>query len=378
MKPKRQGGSASLAGLPFAVLAQSVPRSEAGAPDAGPRDQIWQILDQLDEGVLLVDESLRPLLANEAARSMLGLRSRTLPQRIPSEEIVRLAARSLDYAQPEEETIDLWFPARSTLKVRLVPLEGGGAVVTMRDVTEELLAQRVRKEFVSHASHELKSPVASMQALAEAIGKAVVDDPATAARFATRLATESDRLGRLVADLLDLSRLEDPGRAPLEPADLTEIVRCEVETYRPQAMAKQIDVSMRLEPDVRVLGDGQQLGSMIRNLLDNAIRYTSEDGHVVVQLAAADARAELEVADDGMGISREAQARIFERFYRVDRARSRDRGGTGLGLAIVKHVAELHGGTVTVRSDLGQGSVFVVSLPLAIDDHAPAQDGTLP
>ncbi|MPZ15381.1 MAG: hypothetical protein GEU73_13315, partial [Chloroflexi bacterium] len=219
-------------------------------------------------------------------------------------------------------------------------------------------------------------PVASMQALSEAIGKAVIDDPETAARFATRLATESDRLGRLVADLLDLSRLEDPGRAALEPTDLTEIARSEVETYRPQATAKRIDISMRLEPDVRVLGDGQQLGSMIRNLLDNAIRYTSEDGHVVVQLATADGRAELEVADDGMGISREAQARIFERFYRVDRARSRDRGGTGLGLAIVKHVAELHRGTVAVRSELGQGSVFVVSLPLALEDHPPADDGT--
>jgi signal transduction histidine kinase len=377
MKPIKHRGSASLAGLPLALLALSLARSETGTPDDAPRDQIWQILDHLGEGVMLVDATLRPILANEAARSMLGLRSRVLPQRIPSDEIVRLAARSLDYTQPQDDTIDLWFPMRSTLKVRIAPLDDGGAVIALRDITEELLAQRVRKEFVSHASHELKSPVASMQALAEAISQAVVDDPETAGRFATRLAIESERLGRLVADLLDLSRLEDPAHGPLEPVDLSEIARSEVGTCLAEAEAKRIDVSMRVEPDVWVPGDAQQLGSMIRNLLDNAIRYTSENGHVVVQLATRDDRAELEVADDGMGIAREAQARVFERFYRVDRARSRDRGGTGLGLAIVKHVTELHEGTVAVRSDLGKGSVFVVSLPLAIEHDPAAVDGTV-
>lgn len=377
MKPIKHRGSASLAGLPLALLALSLARSETGTPDDAPRDQIWQILDHLGEGVMLVDATLRPILANEAARSMLGLRSRVLPQRIPSDEIVRLAARSLDYTQPQDDTIDLWFPMRSTLKVRIAPLDDGGAVIALRDITEELLAQRVRKEFVSHASHELKSPVASMQALAEAISQAVVDDPETAGRFATRLAIESERLGRLVADLLDLSRLEDPAHGPLEPVDLSEIARSEVGTCLAEAEAKRIDVSMRVEPDVWVPGDAQQLGSMIRNLLDNAIRYTSENGHVVVQLATRDDRAQLEVADDGMGIAREAQARVFERFYRVDRARSRDRGGTGLGLAIVKHVTELHEGTVAVRSDLGKGSVFVVSLPLAIEHVPPAVDGTV-
>jgi signal transduction histidine kinase len=377
MKPIKHGGSASLAGLPLALLALSLARSETRTPDDAPRDQIWQILDHLGEGVILVDATLRPILANEAARSMLGLRSRVLPQRIPSDEIVRLAARSLDYTQPQEDTIDLWFPMRSTLKVRIAPLEDGGAVIALRDITEELLAQRVRKEFVSHASHELKSPVASMQALAEAISQAVVDDPETASRFATRLAIESERLGRLVADLLDLSRLEDPAQGPLEPVDLSEITQSEVGTCRAEAEAKRVDVSMRVEPNIWVPGDAQQLGSMIRNLLDNAIRYTPENGHVVVQLAARDDRAELEVADDGMGIARDAQARVFERFYRVDRARSRDRGGTGLGLAIVKHVTELHEGTVAVRSDLGKGSVFVVSLPLAIEDDPPAADGTV-
>jgi len=363
MRPIRNIGNASLAGLPLFLLALSVGRPRTGDPHADPRDQIWEILDHLGEGVLLVDDGLRPTLANGAARSLLGLRADTLPALIPSEEIVVLADRSVRGGTPEQGTVELWFPQRSTLDVKVAPMRSGGVVITLRDVTDEHLAQRVRKEFVSHASHELKSPVASMQTLAEAIGRAVADDPDSAARFAVRLAAESERVGRLIADLLDLSRLEDPVRAPMEKVDLAEVIRNEMEACRPQAEVKGIRLSSHLEDGPPVAGDAQQLGSMVRNLLDNAIRYTSPGGGVDCTLSAEGDVVGLRVADDGMGIAREAQSRVFERFYRVDRARSRDRGGTGLGLAIVKHVAELHGGSVAVESELGRGSTFTVSLP---------------
>jgi signal transduction histidine kinase len=362
--------SSGLIGLPLFLLALAVRPGSREDAEGGDRDQIWEILDRLGEGVVLVADDLRPVLANSAARSMLGFRPDALPPRVPSEDIVRLAAEALDQARERGATLDLWFPARSTLEVRVVPLESGGAVIALRDVTEEQLAQRVRKEFVAHASHELKSPVASLQALAEAIGQAVEDDPASAARFAERMAAESERLGRLVSDLLDLSRLEDPTRASEDPVDLSAAAGDEVRASRVDAQAKNIKLVSHIDAGIWVRGDEQQIGLMIRNLLDNAIRYTSEGGEVEIVVTAGRESAELRVADNGIGIPRESQARVFERFYRVDRARSRGRGGTGLGLAIVKHVAELHGGTVTVTSDLGQGSTFAVRLPLLVGTAA--------
>jgi signal transduction histidine kinase len=365
MRAKRDLPGVGAASLSLALIALSLARP-GSRDDSDPtgHDRAWEILDHLGEGVLLVDEALRPVLANAAARRLLGFRKGPLPPRVPSEEILRLAGECLDQQVEKEATLDLWFPARSTLSVRAVPMDTGGAIVALRDVTEELLAQRVRKEFVAHASHELKSPVASLQALAEAIGQAVGDDPQAAAKFAERLATESERLGRLISDLLDLSRLEDPMQTPDIPVDLSALARSEVESCRPDAQAKDIALEADLEDDVWVRGDEQQLRLLVRNLLDNAIRYTQERGNVEISVKRWDDKGEIRVSDDGIGIAREAQGRIFERFYRVDRARSRDRGGTGLGLAIVKHVAELHGGNVSVTSALGEGSHFVAHLPL--------------
>lgn len=328
------------------------------------------ILDRLNEGVVLLDERLRPVLFNCAAGRILGFRGEGLPTRLPAEEVVVVARQARDRNAEVEDLLSLWFPKRSTIKARAIPTVDG-VLVVLEDVTEELLSQQVRREFVAHASHELKSPVASLQALAEAVHQASEDDPQAVGRFSYKMVAEATRLGRLISDLLDLSRLEEPGGVPDEPANLSRVAVRQLGQVRVSAQSKNMELRSDIQPGVWVRGDEQQLALMIRNLLENAIRYTPEGGKVIVEVTHVGDHAILSVTDTGMGIPLEAQARVFERFYRVDKARSRDRGGTGLGLAIVKHVAELHGGDVSVRSQLGEGSTFTTRLP-AMDPQTPA------
>ena len=331
------------------------------------------IIQRMSEGVLVLDGQLKPTFFNAAARHMLGLRAVGPVERLPSDEVTALARKAIDSTEEIEDVIGLWFPTRSSLKVKVTPLENAGVLVLLRDVTDEVLAQRIRTEFVSHASHELKSPVAGLQALSEALTQALEDDPAAASRFAERMTAEATRLGRLIGDLLDLSRLEDPATIPDEPIELSDVAERELQVIETTARAKSMEVYDGVQPGVWVRGDDEQLALMVRNLLENAVRYTPEGGKVALEVQGEDSMAVLRVRDTGIGIPRESQGRIFERFYRVDRARSRDRGGTGLGLAIVKHVAELHGGEVLVESELGQGSTFTVTLPLLTAPQEPAQ-----
>jgi two-component system, OmpR family, phosphate regulon sensor histidine kinase PhoR len=323
-----------------------------------------EVLEGISEGIVLFDANLKPTLVNSAAVDMLGLPQRKLPARL-SPEVVAVARRGLSEGQAEE-VLKLWYPVSSTLKVRALRFrDGGGVLIVVKDITDETLAQQIRSEFVAHASHELKSPVAGLQTLASAISHAVHDDPEIAERFSGKLVAEADRLGRLISDLLDLSRLEDPARVPDEPVDISDVTRAEVERVEPEAAEKAMTVDTDIAPEVWVRGDAQQLGVLVRNLLENAVRYTPEGGTLAIEVLEDRADAVIRVTDDGVGIPLEAQARLFERFYCVDRARSRDRGGTGLGLAIVKHVTELHQGTVEVESELGRGSTFTVRIPAA-------------
>ena len=222
---------------------------------------------------------------------------------------------------------------------------------------------RIRRQFVANASHELKSPVASLQALAEAIGEAARDDPETAIKFAAKLTSETERLSRLIADLLDLSKLEDPINVAARDTNLTAVGRRQLAEIRAAAQAKDLSIVERLDSEVLVRGDEQQLGLMLRNLLDNAVKYTPDGGVVSVEIFSDGSDAVARVSDTGIGIPLNAQSRVFERFFRVDKDRSRSSGGTGLGLSIVKHVVELHGGYLGLESQLGEGSTFTVRLP---------------
>lgn len=334
------------------------------------RHRAADIIDRMAEGVIVLDDSLRPVLANHSARVLLGLHRVGLPARLPSEDILAVARRAFHEDDGGDQTVSIWFPQRRTLRVRATALDGRAVTVFLQDVTEELRTQQIRREFVAHASHELKSPVASLRALAEAVGEAVAGgDQDAARRFATRLGSEADRLGKLVRDLLDLSRLEDPAQPPHEEIELGAVVRREVAALHEVADEKGIELEGDVAPGVWVWGDDQRLGLMLRNLLDNALRYTPSGGAVRVTVAREAEHAVISVRDTGIGIPRDAQERIFERFYRVDRARSRDRGGTGLGLAIVKHAVEFHGGDIDLESELGAGSTFTVHLPAVEPEH---------
>jgi signal transduction histidine kinase len=271
------------------------------------------------------------------------------------------------------EVIDLPDPARTSVRVSASYLgDQGGAVLVLHDISDEQTAQRIRRQFVTHASHELKTPIASIQVLAEAVRDASADEPERAGQFADRVVQEAERLSRLVADLLDLSRVEDPATISNATANLSDVITQELDDARRLADAKSITLTAVLAPDVEVKGDVEQLGLMVRNLLENAIRYTEEGGAVVVELSRDDAVV-LTVADNGIGIPLRHQGRVFERFYRVDKGRSRDQGGTGLGLAIVKHVADLHGGRVELKSEFGEGSTFTVRLP-SVKTPGPGPD----
>lgn len=332
---------------------------------ARDRRRSTEIIERMAEGVLVLNEALTPVLANGSARDLLGLPEVSLPMRLPSEEVTTVARHALDRASGTEEIVRVWFPTRMALRVHAAPLEDRGVVVVLQDVTQELMTQRIRREFVASASHELKSPVASIQALGEALQHAVENDPKTAIRFAKQVVTETERMSRMIRDLLDLSRLEEAVETPKTESDLSALAERLLEEERSLAEDADIELASEVSPGVRVLGDDQQLTLMLRNLIDNAIRYTAAHGRIGLGISRDGGDAIVRVSDNGIGIPLEAQERVFERFYRVDRARSRDKGGTGLGLAIVKHVVELHGGQIELESELGRGTTFTIRLPIA-------------
>jgi two-component system, OmpR family, sensor histidine kinase SenX3 len=322
-----------------------------------------EILERMSEGVLVLDEGMSPILANAAARTLLGLDQASFSGRMISEEVLAVGRRAAGARAEASDTVQVWWPRRGHLSVRATPLRDNSVVVVIQDITEELRIQRMRREFVTHASHELKSPVAGLQTLAEAVRQAVDDDPEAADRFSERLVLEAERLGRLVGDLLDLSRLEDPEHITKETVDLSRVALQELRAIREPADSKSIELSSAIAPGVSVEGDQQQMSLMLRNLLDNAVRYTPRGGRIGLDVRLEGGQALVRVTDSGIGIPHEAQPRVFERFYRVDRARSRDKGGTGLGLAIVKHAVETHGGHIDLVSELERGSTFTVTLP---------------
>jgi two-component system sensor histidine kinase SenX3 len=250
----------------------------------------------------------------------------------------------------------------------------------IRDETARLSTEQMRRDFVTNVSHELKTPLAGLSLLAETLKHVVHEDPVQADVFLERLSGEVKRLNELTKDLLTLSRLEDESseaqvRAEVDLGRLAEEVVAEM---KPQADAKQQELTVNAAKPASVIGDEVALRTLIRNLLDNAVRYTEPVGHIAVTVTVetgADGRswAVLAVKDDGIGIPQAEQRRIFERFYRVDKARSRESGGTGLGLSIVRHVAARHGGRVEVTSTLGSGSTFTVRLPTLSSDSSPAE-----
>jgi two-component system phosphate regulon sensor histidine kinase PhoR len=317
------------------------------------------ILTSVDLGIVLVDESDEVRFLNAAAAGLMGHQPASLADFSPlSLQSLVLQARRENAAA--ETTVDFGSPPRVII-AGAHPLADGELVVTLRDVTESQRFAAARRDFVADASHELKTPLASIRSAAETVQRAIRSDPDAAEHFARQVEQQADRMGHLVADLLELSRLE-AGAPEMEPVAVSAVLSEELGPLRVQAGAAGIVVEEDFEA-VTVLANSRDLGTLVRNLIDNAIRHTPEGGRVHVALHAGDDEAVITVRDTGTGISQKDQERIFERFYRVDSARSRNTGGTGLGLAIAKHIAGIHGGSIEVDSKLGEGATFTVRLP---------------
>jgi two-component system, OmpR family, phosphate regulon sensor histidine kinase PhoR len=318
------------------------------------------ILSAMEEGVLLVDASDEIGYANPAARRMLGGAPISTGGLRPY-ALRRLVAEARSEDSLREEEVETGIHTRMVRASALPVGTDGRVLLVLRDVTESRRVEAMRRDFVANASHELKTPVAAIQAVAETVGRALEEDPAVAGRFAVQLHQEAVRLSRIVSDLLDLSRLETE-RPRLEPVRLDLLVREEVDRHRDRAGRAGIALSMSAEP-ASVHGSAKDLSILVGNLLDNAVRYTPSGGRVEVEVGVKEEGIFLEVRDTGIGIPARDLPRIFERFYRVDPARSRQTGGTGLGLSIARHVVEQHGGRIAAKSELGRGSTFRVILP---------------
>lgn len=323
------------------------------------RQQRDAVLSAMDEGVILVgaDDSLG--YSNRAASRLLGRLPASLRAVTPTAVRTMVEDTRRD-GGPREREIETGIPPRALRASTVALRQPGEVLMVLRDVTAARRVEAMRRDFVADASHELKTPAAAIQAAAETVEGAVADDPESAARFAGQLRRDAARLAGIVSDLLDLSRLEVE-RPSLDPVRLDEVVGEVIERLR---STDAVRIESAVDP-VTVRGARDDLTLLFRNLLDNAVRYSPEGGRVSVRLSERDGRAVLEVEDTGIGIPGRDLPRVFERFYRVDRARSRETGGTGLGLSIARHVAEQHGGRIEAESELGRGSTFRVTLPIS-------------
>jgi len=331
----------------------------------------------LSSSAVVLDIADRVLMASQAARTF-GL---VKDGQLMVGELLALVRQVRRDGETREGEIDLsgssFGGRRTSFAVRVAPLGGDGLILLLaEDQTESRRVEEVRRDFVANISHELKTPVGALALLAETMEEAA-DDPEAVRRFAGRMRQEASRLTYLVQDLITLSRIQaaEPVPDPI-PVDLGAVVAEALDRVRMKASARGIELVAACDEErVLVLGDEDLLVTALRNLLDNAVAYSPERTRVVVSASREGTRtAQISVADQGIGIPERDLERIFERFYRVDPARSRATGGTGLGLAIVKHVMAAHRGKVTVWSQEGVGSTFTLQMPVV--SNSPATGGS--
>jgi two-component system phosphate regulon sensor histidine kinase PhoR len=330
------------------------------------------ILSAMDDGVLAVDHRGVVLLANTTLRRHLDLRDpegRHYLEVVRQREVGDILQEVLRTGERRAVEVELMH-LRRDFSLIAVPFPGGGgvphgAVLTFHDITERRRQERIRRDFVANASHELRTPLTSIRGFVEALEDGAIAEPPTAERFLGKIRTHADRMADLVEDLLELSRLEAGERPPqweeVPPVEIAEDVAA---SFAERAGRKEISLTRSDSGAPTVVTDADRLRRIVENLVDNAVKYTPTGGHVeIVTAPGPNGGSILEVRDDGPGIGPEHLPRIFERFYRVDKARSRELGGTGLGLAIVKHLAEGMGASLGVTSKVGKGTVFTVTVP---------------
>ena len=333
--------------------------------------QLAIVLEAMVEGVIAVDAQERILLANGAAIRLLdlkptGLTGRRLWEAVRLPKFQELVSQALKSG--EQQRIEIDVPRTQSVLAavmsRLPGTDSSGAVLVLHDVTDLRRLESLRHEFVSNVSHELKTPLAAISAYAEILLDGALEDPDINRSFVSRIGEQADRLHTLILELLELARMEsDEPAFDLTAIDVSAILNECIDEHQEVAKSKSLLLETQAPVDpVWGLADEESLRTVADNLLDNAINYTPPGGQIVVRWKRDADVIVIEVEDNGVGIAKENQTRIFERFFRVDKARSREVGGTGLGLSIVKHHCQVFGGQVRVTSQLGKGSTFTVRL----------------
>ena len=341
----------------------SVSQDERAAVESNDAEKAFaetlrDAVNSLTVGVVVADADGTVIFRNTLALGLTG----AVHSDVLVDEAVEVHLSGALAGRTGRQIIDLFGPPRKIVAVFSSPLEGGGAVAMIEDITEQHLVDTVRTDFVANISHELKTPVGALAVLAEALAEE--DDLDIVHRLSEKMVDEAIRVGRTIDDLLELSRIEFGGEAVKDPVSVESILQESIERGRSMATTHSIKVVMNTpDADMQAIGDRRQLVSAVSNLVENAVKYSEPDSSVEVSALVDSDWVEMRVRDFGVGIPLRDLDRIFERFYRVDRARSRDTGGTGLGLAIVRHVANNHGGEVSVTSIEGEGSTFVLKVP---------------
>ncbi|CDN44457.1 two-component system histidine kinase PnpS [Paenibacillus sp. P22] len=342
--------------------------------------QLYSVLDNMTSGVVMIDPAGRMMLLNRRAEEVLGFEHREMVGRPYSEakqqyELSQIIQQGLEKQEAVHEEITFYFPEERLLELNLVPVyqsddSFGGLLLVLHDVSAIRRLERMRSEFVANVSHELKTPITAIKGFAETLLGGAVDDPVMSKQFMQIIYDESERLNRLIGDILELSKIESR-RVPLQfsPIDLASFMERSMTILESEAARKSITMTLDNAPGIYLEADEDRLRQVVANLLQNGISYTPEGGKVsvrtsLVQGEGGSEMVQIRIVDTGIGIPRKDLPRIFERFYRVDKARSRVSGGTGLGLSIVKHLVELHHGSITVDSTVGVGTAFTIELPV--------------
>ena len=338
-------------------------------------------LGGMREGLLVVDSDLRVVASNPAAHRLFNLTSGKLESRRLTELTRNPAIYSafLDALKGEERSgvkVEMHDPARRVFDLRVVPLgvagrkNSAGAIGVFFDITQLEKLERVRQEFLSNVSHELRTPLTAILAFVETLEEGALNEPENSQRFLAIIRKNAARMQSLIEDILELTAIEG-GKEGVhaEPTELMPVANDVINSLAAQAASRAITVRNKVQPGTVVFADPRRLEQMLTNLVENAIKFNRDNGEVVIECENGD-RSRIRVRDTGEGIPAQHLDRLFERFYRVDRARSRELGGTGLGLAIVKHLARAHGGEIRVKSILGEGSVFEIDLPMSLVSNA--------
>ena len=343
------------------------------------RAELDAVLSSMEEGVLAVDRDEHVISLNRAAAELLGVtaqtsRGRDIREVVRNVQLQECVARLLENPAPFCEDVTLTTPGERHLLVSATGLRNGrggeaGALLVLQDVTELRRLERVRSDFVANVSHELRTPVTSIKGYAETLLAEKQRDPETLERFLGIIVRQSDRLTALVDDILSLARLErseasELGEAEFELVGVHAVIEAALHVCSPTADERRIRIAVEPGENVFLRANPALAEQALVNLLDNALKYSDPDGVVRICTVAGGDWVSIRVADSGPGMAPDQQARIFERFYRIDRGRSRAMGGTGLGLSIVKHIMNVHGGRIEVESELGRGSTFSLFFPL--------------